>query len=170
MRFQGKIKSWNQSKGFGFISPNDESGDLFVHVTQFINRSRKPQLNDLVTYEIKLDEKKRNSAINVKFVGDKEIKQTSKSLWNILIPVLIISLVLVIVIGLYQDRGESIDTAPSETFDSIHHEEPKFTCAGKTHCSEMRSCEEATFYQKNCTGTEMDGDNDGIPCEQQWCN
>ncbi|WP_202812173.1 excalibur calcium-binding domain-containing protein [Sulfuricella sp. T08] len=34
----------------------------------------------------------------------------------------------------------------------------------------MASCEEATYFLKNCYGTEMDGDNDGVPCEQQWCN
>ncbi|MCI5222285.1 MAG: hypothetical protein D3924_06325 [Candidatus Electrothrix sp. AR4] len=33
----------------------------------------------------------------------------------------------------------------------------------------MTSCEEATFYQRNCPGTKMDGDRDGVPCEKQWC-
>ena len=45
----------------------------------------------------------------------------------------------------------------------------QFTCEGKTRCSHMSSCEEAKFYLKNCLGTEMDGDKDGIPCEMQWC-
>lgn len=42
-------------------------------------------------------------------------------------------------------------------------------CDGRTHCSQMRSCEEATYFLKNCPGTQMDGDYDGVPCEQQWC-
>jgi hypothetical protein len=33
----------------------------------------------------------------------------------------------------------------------------------------MSSCEEAKFFLLNCPGTKMDGDGDGIPCEQQWC-
>ncbi|QNM98078.1 excalibur calcium-binding domain-containing protein [Chitinimonas koreensis] len=45
----------------------------------------------------------------------------------------------------------------------------QFSCDGRTHCSQMRSCEEATFFLRNCPGPEMDGDNDGIPCEKQWC-
>ena len=46
-----------------------------------------------------------------------------------------------------------------------------FRCeADKTHCSQMRSCAEATFYINNCPGTEMDGDDDGVPCERQFCN
>ena len=54
-------------------------------------------------------------------------------------------------------RNRSIDIAP------------KFQCDGRTHCSQMSSCEEATFFLKNCPGTKMDGNNDGVPCEQQWC-
>jgi hypothetical protein len=33
----------------------------------------------------------------------------------------------------------------------------------------MTSCAEATWFLKNCPGVEMDGDRDGVPCEQQWC-
>jgi hypothetical protein len=45
----------------------------------------------------------------------------------------------------------------------------RFSCDGRTHCSQMTSCEEATFFIQNCPGTEMDGDGDGVPCESQWC-
>lgn len=44
-----------------------------------------------------------------------------------------------------------------------------FRCDGRTHCSQMTSCEEATFFLKNCPGVKMDGEGDGIPCERQWC-
>jgi hypothetical protein len=53
---------------------------------------------------------------------------------------------------------------PTESVDT-----PTFKCDGRTHCSQMSSCAEATFFVKNCPNTQMDGDNDGIPCEQQWC-
>ncbi|MBA3031570.1 MAG: excalibur calcium-binding domain-containing protein [Rhodocyclaceae bacterium] len=26
------------------------------------------------------------------------------------------------------------------------------------------------FFLRNCPNVQMDGNNDGIPCEQQWCN
>ena len=46
-----------------------------------------------------------------------------------------------------------------------------FKCDGRQHCSQMTSCEEATFFLNNCPGTKMDnhGKGNGIPCERQWC-
>ena len=40
-----------------------------------------------------------------------------------------------------------------------------FKCDGRQHCSQMTSCSEAKYFLKNCPGVKMDGDNDGIPCE-----
>ena len=44
-----------------------------------------------------------------------------------------------------------------------------YRCDGRQHCSQMTSCAEATFFLKSCPNTKMDGDMDGIPCEEQWC-
>ena len=44
-----------------------------------------------------------------------------------------------------------------------------FKCDGRQHCSQMTSCSEAKYFLKNCPGVKMDGDHDGIPCEDQWC-
>jgi len=44
-----------------------------------------------------------------------------------------------------------------------------FSCDGRVWCSEMTSCDEAKYFIRNCPGTKMDGDNDGIPCESQFC-
>jgi len=45
-----------------------------------------------------------------------------------------------------------------------------YHCDRRIYCSQMRSCEEAKFFIRNCRGTKMDGDGDGIPCERQWCH
>ena len=47
--------------------------------------------------------------------------------------------------------------------------EGRFKCDGRTYCSQMTSCAEATYFLQNCPGTKMDGNNDGVPCEKQWC-
>lgn len=44
-----------------------------------------------------------------------------------------------------------------------------FQCDGRLHCSQMTSCAEAKLFLKHCPGVKMDGDRDGVPCEQQWC-
>lgn len=45
----------------------------------------------------------------------------------------------------------------------------KYSCDGRSYCSQMTSCAEATWFLKNCPGVKMDGDRDGVPCETQWC-
>ena len=47
---------------------------------------------------------------------------------------------------------------------------PSFACDGRQHCSQMTSCAEATYFIQHCPNTKMDGNNDGIPCEKQWCH
>lgn len=47
--------------------------------------------------------------------------------------------------------------------------DPAFRCDGRTYCSQMTSCAEATYFIQHCPNTKMDGDNDGVPCESQWC-
>jgi hypothetical protein len=45
-----------------------------------------------------------------------------------------------------------------------------FKCDGRTMCPQMTSCAEATYFIKHCPNTKMDGNNDGVPCERQWCH
>lgn len=58
--------------------------------------------------------------------------------------------------------------APAET-PEVQRPSPGFRCDGRQYCSQMRSCAEAKFFLTHCPGTKMDGNHDGIPCEQQWC-
>lgn len=44
-----------------------------------------------------------------------------------------------------------------------------YRCDGRIHCSQMTSCSEAKYFLSHCPGVKMDGDRDGIPCEDQWC-
>ncbi|NJA04368.1 MULTISPECIES: excalibur calcium-binding domain-containing protein [Methylomonas] len=55
------------------------------------------------------------------------------------------------------------------TASSTERNAQNFVCDGRVYCSQMRSCEEATYFINHCPDTKMDGDNDGIPCESQWC-
>ncbi|WP_371231052.1 excalibur calcium-binding domain-containing protein [Pseudomonas sp. QE6] len=46
---------------------------------------------------------------------------------------------------------------------------PNVRCDGRQYCSQMTSCAEAKAFLRSCPGMKMDGDGDGIPCEEQWC-
>ena len=79
--------------------------------------------------------------------------------------------------GRYQERERRTDSPPARTDavskpleNSVRRQQfENFRCDGRTTCSQMTSCAEATFFLKNCPGTQMDGNNDGVPCELQWC-
>ncbi len=70
MRLQGKITSWKDDQGYGVVTQNgaDRNKTAFVHIKAFSERSRRPKLGDLITYEANLDEKRRFRADDVKFV------------------------------------------------------------------------------------------------------
>jgi hypothetical protein len=44
-----------------------------------------------------------------------------------------------------------------------------YACDGRTYCSQMTSCDEATYFLQHCPNVKMDGGGDGVPCERQWC-
>ena len=61
---QGTVKFFNESKGFGFIKPDDSSEDIFVHVSGLIDEVRE---NDQVEYDTEQGKKGLN-AVNVKVI------------------------------------------------------------------------------------------------------
>ncbi|WP_022954740.1 thermonuclease family protein [Leucothrix mucor] len=42
-----------------------------------------------------------------------------------------------------------------------------FSCDSKRFCKQMTSCREACFYLETCNISRLDGNHDGIPCNQQ---
>jgi cold shock CspA family protein len=61
MRYQGKITSWKDDQGFGFVIPNGGGEKAFIHIKAFTGRSRRPLEGDFITYE------QRQSTRNVVF-------------------------------------------------------------------------------------------------------
>ena len=71
MRYQGKITSWKDDQGFGFITPNGGGEQVFLHIKAFARRGRRPVDGDIVTYEHATDAKGRGRAESVAFVEAK---------------------------------------------------------------------------------------------------
>ena len=73
----------------------------------------------------------------------------------------------------YQKSTTTSDTAfaevlPQQSEESVGYTytpESRFSCDGRQHCSQMTSRAEAVYFINYCPNTKMDGDHDGIPCE-----
>lgn len=74
MRHTGRITEWKDEQGFGFVTPSKGGPQVFVHVSAFSNRRRRPQRNDLVTYELAHDDRGRAQGRVVAFVGDRGVR------------------------------------------------------------------------------------------------
>jgi cold shock protein len=58
---QGTVKFFNETKGFGFITPTNSGADIFVHATGLVDQIRQ---NDHVEYNEEMGKKGMN-AVNV---------------------------------------------------------------------------------------------------------
>ena len=63
---EGVVKFFNETKGFGFITPTDGSEDVFVHVSALKDRIQE---GDTVSYDVE-NGKKGLNAVNVELVQD----------------------------------------------------------------------------------------------------
>ena len=61
---EGTVKFFNESKGFGFIKPDNGTEDIFVHVNGLKEEIRE---NDKVVFEVQQGRKGLN-AVNVRLV------------------------------------------------------------------------------------------------------
>ena len=76
-RYQGKITSWKDDQGFGFITPNGGGPVVFVHIKSFCSPGIRPVGADIVTYDLTMNEKGQPRAKNVAFVRDRISRQAS---------------------------------------------------------------------------------------------
>lgn len=75
---KGKITTWNDGKGFGFITPNNGGDRVFIHVKAFAEKNLRPVDGDVVVYSIAKDDRGRFQAVNAKFVNEKEAQRLGK--------------------------------------------------------------------------------------------
>ncbi|SFC86884.1 DUF1294 domain-containing protein [Massilia yuzhufengensis] len=66
-RYQGRITTWKDDQGFGFITPNGGGPTVFVHIKSFTAPGR-PVANEIVTYDLASNDKGQARAENVAFV------------------------------------------------------------------------------------------------------
>ncbi|MBL1265818.1 cold shock domain-containing protein [Methylomicrobium sp. RS1] len=190
---KGKLVRWFDDKGFGFIKQDNGKEDLFIHISALKGMSRKPIIGDVIHYQTSFDARGKACAANARIEGvsqtltiaplaqkitqdrplvkdrsyrnpSKRIGKPQRSRYDGLFTILV---VIGVAVFIYKKvPTKKFDTTPVEAvaMEPMEH----FQCQGKVWCSEMTSYEEAIFYLRNCPGTKMDGDGDGIPCENQF--
>ncbi|WP_432208831.1 cold shock domain-containing protein [Acinetobacter variabilis] len=229
MFLEGKIKTYNEERGFGFIEIAGESKDLFFHIKDFPNKNVPPKVGESLKFRkvqdagkfkadhiVRLDisYQKTPSKI-VSQHNDLQIeravpyRQPKKSVLSKLITgmgLVIIVILAVLVYGKYQnykiqkqqqlehlmqeqkrlvseqraalgdlseqglsEQGrknlEVSTNTPIRSNASSTSVSSPYQCDGREHCSQMNSRAEAEWFIRNCPNTKMDGDGDGIPCE-----
>ncbi|GAB3933906.1 cold-shock protein [Mucilaginibacter myungsuensis] len=61
---EGTVKFFNETKGFGFITPSNGGSEIFVHSSGLIDNIRE---NNVVNYDLE-EGRKGPNAVNVKVV------------------------------------------------------------------------------------------------------
>ena len=178
MRTHGTLTKWNSDRGFGFITLPQSNEELFVHITAFKNK-HIPALGTTISFEVEIaDGKKR--AKNVLVPGQTAPRNRYRQTEQPLSPLILIgSFALLLGIGYFAYgplkkfyyATHPVQAARIELSEQAKSGTPSsFRCDGRKHCSQMTSCAEAVYFLQNCPNVQMDGNNDGEPCEAQWCN
>jgi len=177
MRLQGRVIEWNDERGFGFVVQHGTKTRTFIHISAFAHRGDRPAVGDVVTYEVRQDERKRWVAHAADRSGRRRLAPAGPNRLAQLAGVFVLAAVLMAAWKLISIRAAHPSSSIGATvYRAAHprvaaHSSADFSCSvSKTSCSEMTSCAEALYYLERCGLPNMDGDHDGIPCEQQWCN
>lgn len=182
MQNRGILTKWNDDRGFGFIK-HSETEMVFLHISAVQLMPRRPKEGDVLFYDLIQDSSGKKKAACVTIEGlqkvgyrTKNAKSKRPSEFNFIF----ITFIVVFAISVYYVKTHYFsysepnrpETLFLENMQSTEIKKAKnnFSCQGKTHCSQMTSCEEAKFYLENCPNQNTDGNGDGEPCESQWCN
>eukprot|EP01084_Bolivina_argentea_P066227 120719_1 len=79
----GRCKAFKPKRGYGFIRPNDGTGDVFVHWTNITgapSKSKAIKVGEMVQFDILIQDDGRKKAINVKIVESMNHVSRKKSM------------------------------------------------------------------------------------------
>jgi cold shock CspA family protein len=176
MRIDGTLTKWNDDRGFGFITPTQGGPEVFAHISTFPRDGQRPRLGERLSFEIGIGKDGKQQAKNIVCptrptekpyrLSEPTRRPRKPGLLGRLIP-----LGFVVALSAYGYNEYTQRATPQKTYEAPSRETTApspFHCDGRTHCSQMTSFAEAEFFLNNCPNVKMDGDFDGVPCEQQF--
>ena len=178
MRIEGTLAKWNDDRGFGFIAPAQGGSEVFVHVSTFPKDGQRPRVGERLSFEVETDKNGRKHAANLVCL-DRQVQHATRqhtlpyrrekrSVFGRFVQLAVVVALVTYGYVEYSHRAAPRLAAAAQPVEQTTS--AIFQCDGRTLCSQMTSCAEATFFLKNCPNVKMDGNHDGVPCEQQWCN
>lgn len=193
----GTLVKWNDERGFGFIKPDAENVQVFVHIKTFGPIARRPLEGDRVYFDSSIGEKGTRKATVARITessatqaphprrGTPTTRSPAPGGWSSrpgntgysrppslrrrIRPYVAAVLLPIAGIAYLASRCSSpVAPSPVQTFQEQQVPTTVFRCEGKKRCGEMSTKEEAQFYLNNCPGVMIDGDGDGDACEDQF--
>ncbi|MDD2725297.1 MAG: DUF3465 domain-containing protein [Methylovulum sp.] len=118
----GKLKRWNDEKGFGFVQSENQKNDIFIHISAFKNMPRRPIVGDVIYYQIHVGDDGKTKAINARIEGvafvktkksPRKMQNKKQNQWVIIL----FALVIFVALGsiFYSNLKLYVHTEPSNT-------------------------------------------------------
>lgn len=105
MRYQGKITTWHDDKGFGFVTQNGAANKTFLHISSLQRHGRRPVLGDIVTYTLGVDKNGKSRAEQIAFADEPRratkveiTERNAASVKNVNIAIAIFALLLLLAV------------------------------------------------------------------------
>ena len=90
---KGKIVTWNDSKGYGFIAPISGDNQIFIHIKAFQNRTLHPTVGQVITYTVGSDKQGRPCVIKASLEGE-TLKQNTNAAISIFISTIFFTILI----------------------------------------------------------------------------
>ena len=66
---EGQLIKWKDDRGFGFIKPNGDHKEIFLHISALKGSNRRPKVGDIILYEQIINKDGKISAANASIQG-----------------------------------------------------------------------------------------------------
>jgi cold shock protein len=108
----GVLKTWKEDRGFGFISPDNGSKDVFIHISAIGETSRRPIPGDIIHYQLVRDRNGKFRAINASIEGVAKLEKSTegatklkpKAVWLIASMIVLLGIIAAAVV-VYRSGG-----------------------------------------------------------------